>query len=130
MNSETTIKHNIENNLKHFDQHPIREATTSLLNTLGYYSKRVGNNEIDNERFNRLIESALDTANLPNKLRIDDWQSFFQIMQVADAEINQQIGPEQGMLFESIQIDDALRTSYMFVTLQLTADTYTRHTTR
>ena len=47
-------------------------------------------------------------------------------MQVADEEINQQIAPEQGSLFESTQIDDTLRTSYMFVTVQLTKNTYTR----
>ncbi len=126
MNSEITIKQNIEKTLKNFDNQPLREAATTLLNTLGYYSKRVGNDAIDKERFDRLFESALDTANPSDKLRIDEWQSFFQIMQVADEEINQQVDPEQGALFESTQIDDALRTSYMFVTVQLTKNTYTR----
>ena len=126
MNSEITIKQNIENNLKNFDKRPLREAATKLLNTLGYYSKRVGNDEIDNERFDRIFESAINTANPSDKLRIDEWQSFFQIMQVADEEINQQIAPEQGSLFESAQIDNMLRTSYMFVTVQLTKNTYTR----
>ena len=122
MNSEITIKHNIQNTLKNFDNQPLRKAAT----TLGYYSNRIGNDEIDNERFNRLFESAIDTANPSQKLSIEDWQSFFQIMQVADEEINQQIDPEQGSLFESTQIDDTLRTSYMFVTVQLTKSTYTR----
>jgi len=126
MNIDITIKQNIQNALKNFDNQPLREAATTLLNTLGYYSERVGNDEIDKDRFDRLVESALDTANPSDKLRIDDWQSFFQIMQVADEEINQQIDPEQGSLFESTQIDDALRTSYMFVTVQLTKNTYTR----
>ena len=127
MNSEiTTIKQNIENVLKNFDQYPLREAATTLLNTLNYYSQRVGNDAIDKERFDRLLESALDTANPSDKLRIDEWQSFLQIMQVSDDEINQQIEPEQGTLFESTSIDDALRTSYMFVTVQLTKNAYTR----
>ena len=126
MNSDITIKQNIENALKNFDNQPLREAATTLLNTLGYYSKRVGNDEIDTDRFDRLVESALDTANPSQKLRIEEWQSFFQIMQVADEEINQQVDPEQGSLFESTQIDDALRTSYMFVAVQLTQNTYTR----
>lgn len=126
MNSEITIRQNIQNALKNFNNQPLREAALTLLNTLGYYSKRVGNDEIDNERFNRLFESALDIANPSDKLRIEEWQSFFQIMQVADDEINQQIDPEQASLFESTQIDDALRTSYMFVTVQLTKNTYTR----
>ena len=126
MNSDITTKHNIENILRNFDNQPLREAATTLLNTLGYYSKRVGNDAIDSNRFDRLVESALDTANPSQKLRLDDWHSFYQIMQVADAEINQQLDPEQGSLFESTQIDDTLRTSYMFVTVQLTKNTYTR----
>ena len=126
MNSDITIKQNIENALKNFDNQPLREAATILLNTLGYYSKRVGNDAIDSNRFDRLVDSALDTAKPSDKLRIEEWQSLFQIMQVADEEINQQIDPEQGSLFESTQIDDTLRTSYMFVTVQLTKNTYTR----
>ena len=126
MNSERTIKQNIENALKNFDDQSLREAATTLLNTLGYYSTRVGNDAIDSNRFDSFVESALDTANPSDKLRIEEWQSFFQIMQVADDEINQQVDPEQGSLFESTQIDDALRTSYMFVTVQLTKNTYTR----
>ena len=127
MNSEViTIKQNIENALKSFDDQPLREAATTLLNTLGYYSKRVGNDAIDSNRFDRLVESAFDTANPSEKLRVDNWQSYYQIMQVADAEINQQMAPDQGSLFESTQIDAALRTSYMFATVQLTQNTYTR----
>ena len=126
MNSDITIKQNIENTLKNFDNQPLREAATTLLNILGYYSKRVGNDAIDSNRFDRLFESALETAKPSDKLRIEEWQSFLQIMQVADEEINQQVDPEQGSLFESTQIDDTLRTSYMFVTVQLTKNTYTR----
>ena len=128
MNSEISVKQEIENALKKFldEQMPLRDAATHLLNTLGYYSQRVGNDEIDNDRSDRLVESALLTANPTDKLRIDDWDSFCQIMQVTDAEINQQVTPEQGNLFESSGIDDMLRTSYMFVAVQLSKDTYTR----
>ena len=128
MNSEISVKQEIEKALKKFldEQMPLRDAATHLLNTLGYYSQRVGNDEIDNDRSDRLVESALLTANPTDKLRIDDWDSFCQIMQVTDAEINQQITPEQGNLFESSGIDDMLRTSYMFVAVQLSKDTYTR----
>ncbi len=127
MNLEITKK-NIENTLKNFDKQPLRDAATNLLNTLGYYSNLVGNDGIDAERFELLFEAARKTANPSQKLRLDEWQSFFQIMQVADNQIKQQLTPEQGSLFESTptDIDDTLRTSYMFVTLQLTKETYTR----
>ena len=128
MNSEISIKRNIENALNNFfdDQQSLRDTSAKLLNTLGYYSKRVGSDELDNVRFERLIDSALETANPSEKLRIEDWQFFYRIMQVADDEINQQRTPDQGSLFERGGIDDALRTSYMFVTVQLAANTYTR----
>ena len=132
MNSEIRVKKDIEKDIKKAlkkfldEQQPLRDAATHLLNTLGYYSQRVGNDEIDNDRSNRLVKSALLTANPTDKLRIDDWDSFCQIMQVTDAEINQQVTPEQGNLFESSGIDDMLRTSYMFVAVQLSEDTYTR----
>ncbi|MCY3721321.1 MAG: hypothetical protein OXG97_03775 [Candidatus Poribacteria bacterium] len=126
MNSEITTKKNIENVLKKFNNQPLRETATTFLNTLGYNSKRVGNDDLDTERFNRLTESALETANPSQKLRIDDWRSFCQIMQVSDVEINQQATPAQGSLFESTEIEDGLRISYMFVTLYLSGDTYTR----
>ena len=128
MNSEIRVKQEIENALKKFldEQQPLRDAAIKLLNVLGYHSQRVGNDEIDNDRSDRLVESALLTANLSDKLRIDDWDSFCQIMQVTDAEINQQVTPEQGNLFESSGIDDMLRTSYMFVAVQLSKNTYTR----
>ena len=51
MNSEITIKQNIENALKNFGNQSLREAATTFLNTLGYYSKRVGNDDIDSDRF-------------------------------------------------------------------------------
>jgi len=127
MHTDITTKQNIANALKNFDNpQALRAAATHLLNTLGYHSKRVGNDGIDNERRDRLTEAALDTANPSQKLCIEDWQAFCQIMQVADAEINQQRTPDQETLFESMGIDDALRTSYMFVTVQLAKNNYTR----
>ncbi len=119
MNSELSIKQRIQNNLKSFDGQPLRDAATKLLNTLGYHSKRVGNDDIDTERFNRLLASALETVNLSQKLRIDDWKVFNIIFQVSDEEIQQS-------LFQSNEIDDELLTSYMFVAVQLSEDTYTR----
>lgn len=124
MNSET-IKRNIEMNLRNFDQQPIRGAATTLFNTLGYHSQLVGNDAIDTDRFERLMASALETANPSEKLRIDDWQSFYQILQVRDEEINEQVTGQQ-LLFESKPINNALRRSYMFVAMQLSGDTYTR----
>ena len=127
MNSEITIKQNIETALNNFldDQQSLREASTTLLNTLGYHSQLVGNDGIDSNRFDRVIAAAIETTNPSEKLRIDDWQSFHQILQVRDEEINEQVTGQQ-LLFESKTINNALRRSYMFAAMRLSGDTYTR----
>ena len=127
MNSEITIKQNIEKALNNFldDQQPLREASTTFLNTLGYHSGLVGSDEIDKPRYDRIKEAAKKTANPSERLRIEDWEPFFQILQVTDAEINAQLTDESPH-FESKAIDTELRSSYMFIAMQLAGDTYTR----
>ena len=126
MNSERTIKQNIENALKEFDSQPIRDAAIRLLDILGYRSKRISNDELDNEKYNTLFESALETSNPSKKLRLEKWQSYSRIMQITDEEINQQRTPERQFLFESTNINENLRTSYMFVAVELEGDAFTR----
>ena len=86
MNSEVSIKENIENALKEFDNQPIRDAATTLLNTLGYHSGLVGSNEIDKPRYDHIKKAAEKTANPSDRLCIKDWEPFSQVMQVTDAE--------------------------------------------
>ncbi len=125
MNSET-IKQNIENALKEFNSQPIRNAATQLLDVLGYRSKRISNDALDNEKYNNLRESALATANPFKKLRLEKWQNYSRIMQITDEEINQQRTPEQQFLFDSADINENLRTSYMFVGLEIDGPAFTR----
>ena len=117
--------HNVEDNLINFDQRPLREAATVLLNTLGYHSRRTGNDDIDGERLNRLKAAAAKTANPIQKLCIDDWGDFHILMQVGDDEINEQI-TNISSLFQSGVIDDELLRSYIFITMRLDGSTYTR----
>ncbi len=126
MNSEVTIKKKIENVLKEFDTPPIRDAATQLLDILGYRSKRISNDALDNEKYNNLLESALETSNPSKKLCIEKWQSYRRIIQITDEEIKQQQTPDQQFLFESIGINENLRTSYMFVAIELDGTSFTR----
>ena len=127
MNSEITIKQNIENTLNNFldDQQSLREVSTTFLNTLGYHSGLVGSDEIDKPRYDRIKEAAQKTANPCERLRIEDWEPFSQILQVRDAEINARLTDESPR-FESKAIDTELRSSYMFIAMPLAGDTYTR----
>ena len=126
MNSERKIKQDIENALKKFDSQPIRDAATRLLDILGYRSKRISNDALDNEKYDNLFESAFETSNPFKKLCLEKWQNYSRIMQITDEEINQQQTPERQFLFESTNINENLRTSYMFVAVELEGDAFTR----
>ena len=119
MNSHT-LAHNIEDNLRNFDQRALREASTAFLNTLGYYSRRTGEN-LGRDRFNRLKAAAAGYSDPSKTYCVDDWEDFHILFQVADDEIR-----SQGSLFESGVVDDELIRSYLFVTMQLDGGTYTR----
>ena len=123
MHSQTLIE-KIEDNLRNFDRLPLREAATAFLNTLGYCSQRIGNNSIDRERFRRLKDDAEEAAKPSEKYCIDDWKKFHILMQVTDDEINEQMTNIRS-LFQSGVIDNEPR-SYIFVTMRLDGDTYTR----
>ena len=124
MNSET-IKRNIENALMEFNNQTIRDAATTLLNTLGYHSGLVGSNEIDKPRYDHIKKTAEKTANPTDRLCIEEWEQFSQILQVTDDEINAQL-TEETTEFESKEIDNELRSSYMFIAMPLAGESYTR----
>ena len=124
MNSESLIRQKIEDDFKTFDKLHLRDASTRLLNTLGYYSRRVGNDSLDKDRFKRLNSAAKQYKNPREKLRNDEWQSFHYVMQVTDDEVNK--NRNQFSLFSSIEYKEI--NSYLFVAVKLSGDGYTRTT--
>ncbi len=127
MLSDKIVKQNIEDALKNFHDEPLplRDAAMKLLNTLGYYSGYVSSDEIDKPRYDHIKEAAEKTANPIDSLCINDWEPFSQVMQVTDAEINAQLITETKD-FESKPVNNELRSSYMFIAIPLTGETYTR----
>ena len=116
----------IQNSINTFAETPLREAATRLLNTLGYHSNRTGNEGMDTQLFHSLREAAAARrAQAPpdalDRLRIDDWQKFHLIFQIADDEINR-----WETLFEPSNVDANLMLSYIFVAVQLSDENYTR----
>ena len=116
----------IQNSINTFAETPLREASTRLLNTLGYYSNRTGNKGMDAQLFHSLREAAAARRaqapiDAPDRLCIDDWENFHLIFQIADDEINQ-----QETLFEPSTFDEHLTLSYIFIALQLSGENYTR----
>ena len=116
----------IQNSINTFAETPLREASTRLLNTLGYHSRRTGNKGMDAQLFHSLrgaaaARRAQAPIDAPDRLCIDDWENFHLIFQIADDEINQ-----QETLFEPSTFDEHLTFSYIFIALQLSGENYTR----
>ncbi len=116
----------IQNSINTFAETPLREASTRLLNTLGYHSRRTGNKGMDAQLFQTLRKAAAARRaqaplDAPDRLCIDDWENFHLIFQIADDEINQ-----QETLFEPSKFDEHLTLSYIFIALQLSGENYTR----
>ena len=116
----------IQNSINTFAETPLREASTRLLNTLGYRSRRTGNKGMDAQLFQSLrgaaaARRAQAPIDAPDRLCIDDWANFHLIFQIADDEINL-----QETLFEPSKFDEHLTFSYIFVALQLSGENYTR----
>ena len=116
----------IQNSINTFAESPLREASTRLLNALGYHSERTGNEGIDTQLFQSLREAtAARRAQAPpdalDRLRINDWEKFHLIFQLSDDEINR-----QETLFEPPNVDSGLMLSYIFVAVQLRDENWTR----
>ena len=116
----------IQNSINTFAETPLREASTRLLNALGYHSERTGNEGIDTQVFQSLREAAAARrAQAPpdalDRLRINDWEKFHLIFQLSDDEINR-----QETLFEPPNVDSGLMLSYIFVAVQLRGENWTR----
>ena len=116
----------IQNSINTFAETPLREASTRLLNTLGYHSRRTGNKGMDAQLFHSLrgaaaARRAQAPIDAPDRLCIDDWENFHLIFQITDDEINQ-----QETLFEPSKFDEHLTLSYIFIALQLSGENYTR----
>ena len=116
----------IQNSINTFAETPLREASTRLLNTLGYHSRRTGNEGMDTQLFQSLrgaaaARRAQAPAEAPDKLCSNDWENFHLIFQIANDEINR-----QETLFEPSTFDKNLTLSYLFVALQLSGENYTR----
>lgn len=120
-----TLERDIEAALRAFNALPLKDAANKLLKTLGYDSERVGNESMDRDRFQRLKDNAQKYTNPSQKLCDEDWQDFHILMQVGDSEINESTRYQRS-LFESKRIDDELFDSYLFNTMQLAGENYTR----
>jgi len=116
----TDLKTQISESLQGFSSKPLREASTDLLNSLGYESKLTADWSL--EDFVRLGETSIKPLSAGDKKQLRTLKSLHLIFQVGDAEIS-----TDADLFDSTSTVDEQRIhSYLFFAAELPPDHYTR----
>jgi len=97
------------------------DSTKALLNTLGYDSDRTA--QLSPNNFNGFSEQFnVNESNFyPEKAKTKDWQSIDIIFQTTEDDIK-----KTQSLFQIKQVDNTIIESYLFFSLSLTGDKYTR----
>lgn len=115
------IKTQIKESLFGFADGNLSNSAVQLLNVLGYESERTV--QLSPNNFEGLSEifpvkqSKFDTE----KANAKDWQSIDIVFQLTDDDIKKNYS-----LFDTKQVDDKIIESYLFLTLSLAGDSYTR----
>jgi len=114
------LRTQISESLQGFSLKPLREASTDLLNSLGYESKLTADWSL--EDFVRLGETSIKPLSAGDKKQLRTLKSLHLIFQVGDAEIS-----TDADLFDSTSTVDEQRIhSYLFFAAELPPDHYTR----
>jgi adenine-specific DNA-methyltransferase len=114
-------KHQIENALKNFYSSGLTDASIKLFETLGYNTSR--NAPLPTPDYGAFSETfqVVDTRFRPDRARTDEWDYVDLLFQITNDEIGHTIS-----LFDNIQVNNTLIESYLFITVGLKENNYTR----
>lgn len=119
----TDTKHQIRQSLEVFAGSDLRQASTGLLNTLGYQSRKTL--DLDNAPDAFLAEfDKRDRQFRRDKALFDRWKSVDFLFQITDDEVR--AGSGQGFLDFQSGFDPRNYQSYLFFALDLQESHYTR----
>ena len=108
----------IENALHEYKTLPIREASLSLLKTLGYESDKTMPLEGSSpQAFLDLIHSQSDASFSEKNALFTDWTSADLLFQLTDDELSR-----ESSLFEDNEVKPTLLKSYLFFAIELNGD--------
>ena len=123
MPSEIEIKQNIKDALSQFNAPSCSTAAKNLLNILGYHSDKTVNlpghsPQAFLQQFN--LERRLDQ----NKAIVNDWSAIYLVFQLTETEVRNRLG--QQSLFQAAPVENTNINSFLFFTLCLRGESYTR----
>lgn len=117
------LRESIQSALAAFAEMPLRQAATSLLNTLGYESDRTV--ELEGSKPSAFLEFIASGVNADRfdrtKALFDDWKSADILFQLTDEEI-----AGHATLFKETEVRTGLLQSYLFFAVELTGKNYAR----
>ena len=121
---ETPLKIKLQSTLNAFANGALAENTTRLLKVLGYQSQRTLNRDTNTTE---AFCEDFDPDNLINieKAHLHEWQTADFLFQLTADEIRQHT-QEKFTFNEDPGVDESIYQSYLFLTIKLKGDTYSR----
>jgi adenine-specific DNA-methyltransferase len=116
------LKNKIVSHIKSFANNDLYNNSIELFNSLGYNTSR--QNQFDSPTYSCFKESFIDTNTKdfnPLKAKTDNWKEVHLLFQLTQAEIT-----NQGLLFDTKQVDRTIIETYLFFAIELTENDYSR----
>ena len=122
-NNDIKLREGIKSTLQAFESTPLRDASLSLLNTLGYHSeKTITVPKSDPEAFLKLLaEHNPDVTIDKNKALFNDWKKADVLFQFTDEELK-----KEGASLKAGAANTQLLQSYLFFAIELNKQDYAR----
>ena len=123
MPSEIEAKQNIKNAIGLFNAHSCSAAAKDLLNALGYHSDKTVN--LPGHSAQAFLEQFNHAGILnQNKAFVNDWSAISLIFQLTEEEVKNRLGQES--LFKAAPVENTNINSFLFFSLCLKGESYTR----
>lgn len=123
MPTETETKSTIKDIIESFKINPCSQASVDLLNILGYQSNKIFLEENDSADY--FLENTNSESKLkPERALVKDWKSIEILFQITDQEVKDAL--EQQSLFSAMPYKGTDINSFLFLSLCLCGETYTR----
>lgn len=116
------LKNKIVEHIKSFSNNDLYNNSIELFNAFGYNTSR--QNQFDSPTFSCFKESFIDTNTKDFnqlKAKTDNWKEVHLLFQLTQAEIT-----NQGLLFDTKQVDRTIIETYLFFAIELTENDYSR----
>ena len=120
--SNNSLKSNIKSALQNYQNNNFADASIAFFDTLGYNTqRRINRHGLLFEDFEDAYIKSNNAAFNHDIAFADEWQSISMLFQLGEDELK-----SQNTLFSNQGLDQKLWKSYLFFSIELSGDTYSR----